>query len=318
MRKYLNLLIITILVFSKANSMPATSSAADFLKVETSAKVNALGGAFVAITQGSATAIYNPAGLIFHKENILSFSGLPWIGGTMFSSVTYIEPIPKYPGITIGLDLTMFSTMEIREYSLTGEELGSTSLFDMSASFFISYPLIKDTLGVGAGIHFILRDLVDTSIFGAAFDIAIIYKTSFLSFYSPKDKNLTLGLALRNIGPPLSFDEFSSSEGSSGRMPSSLNIGFMYRFLKTDNSSLYFTAEFTSYFNEGDKRYKIGFSYSPFGFLSLRMGYQNGFELKSLSSGFGIKAGKITIDYAFIPLNSDIGFIHSFTASLNF
>jgi len=310
------LFVMSLLVFTLSR-LTAANSGADFLKVDISAYSGAISGAFTAIDGVIDAAVYNPAGLSKMTNATLMFSGMPWLGGTLFTGVTYASPQKKYPGIVLGVNLLFFNSLNIAQYDMGGNYINDHNLFDLAAGFFLSYQLPIKGFSAGAAARFIIRNLIDYNIFGIAFDASLMYKFSFLSFYSKDDKNVNIGLSLRNIGPNMIFSEVSQNDYSS-RLPTSLNIGLKYRFLKTEYSQAWMVVEFTSFIYEGTRLYKIGFNYQPFSMLALRAGFQNGAEVKSFSFGFGINVSNIQLDYAFIPLNNQLSSIHSFTLSLKF
>lgn len=299
----------------------SSTSGADFLKVDTGAFAGAAGGAFTAVSEGVASLRYNPAGLAWLGRRELQLTVKPWIGDTMFFSVSYIEPVKPAKGISLGFDLTVFTTMGIDQFDVGGFPLGSTALFDLAGSFYLSYRLPLPGLSVGGGLRFIFRDVLDYYVYGLAFDLGLLWRTSFLSFTSSAHKNLSLAVSLRDVGPPLNFSDSTIGEWTS-HLPTSFNIGLQYIFFSRAGASLWLAADISSYLYEEGTRYRIGLTWQPLSILSLRCGYQNGAELQAFSFGVGILVpmggSAVRVDYAFIPLTSQMDPVHSMSLAFLF
>jgi len=292
----------------------ASTSGADFLKVDTGAFAAAAGGAFTAVTEGVNSLRYNPAGLSYLENKELFLSVKPWIGDTLFMSVSYIESISRRRGFSIGLDLTVFSSMPVEQVGPGGEPLDSAALTDLALSFFVSHRLPIKGLSVGGGARFIFRDVLDYYVYGLAFDLSVLYRTSFLSFSSPGHNNLSLAFTIQNLGPNLDYSD-STVEGWTSHLPTSLNYGLQYEFFSIRDMRLWLAADLSTYLFEKKTRFRVGIVYQPFRFISLRCGYQSDMELQAFSFGTGIlvpfSRGGIRVDYAFLPLKNGMDPVHS-------
>ena len=305
---------ILLVILSALPLCAASTSGADFLKVDTGAFAAAAGGAFTAVLQGVNSLRYNPAGLAWQSKKELLFTVKPWIGDTLFLSVSYIEPVNSKKGIAMGLDLTVFSSLSIEQIGIGGESMGSDALTDLAGSFFLSYKLPMEGLSIGGGVRFIFRDVMDYYVYGIALDLSVLYRTTFLSFSSSRHKNFSIAVTLRNLGPDLNYSDSTVGDWSS-HLPTSLNIGICYEFFNHRNRKLWLAADMSSYLFEDGTRYRIGIVYQPFRVLSLRFGYQSGTELQAFSFGTGImvptRKGGIRVDYAFLPLTNGLDPVHT-------
>lgn len=318
MNKQLYLILFLLL---KTITIFGSSSGADFLLINPDATSLSLGGATTANEAGSCGGIRNIAALASSSNRMISFSVLPWIGETIYGSATFIEPIKKSPGFTIGFDFKMFSSLDIENIDIGGNVLNNISLNDFVASFLVSFPIPLNGLSGGSKVSFIARDLYDYRVFGVSFSLSLFYKVSFLSFYSLEDKNLQLGFIVENFGPELFYNN-SSLSSQNKKLPTLFNWGLKYRFINTSFIKFSFLADYFSNTALAENGFRLGLIYNFFNTITLRSGYEYKSDLRSFSFGLGVKLSLgdtiFLVDYSFFLLKYEIGEIHSVSLSMEF
>ena len=154
----------------------------------------------------------------------------------------------------------------------------SPTLMNISASYAHKF---SQSIRGGVNIKIITESTDNVSGTGVAIDAGIQYVTG-------EDDNIKFGIALKNVGTPMSFsgdgmsltlvndqDVTSTYEtrSASFEMPTCLNIGGAYDFLfEALDQRLTVAASFTSNAFLRDD-YKLGLEYSIFNILQLRAGY---------------------------------------------
>ncbi len=299
----------------------SSSSGADFLLINPDATSLSLGAAITANDVGSCGSIDNMAALSVRSNRIVSFSVLPWIGDTIYGSLTFIEPIKTKPGFSIGFDFKMFSSMNIENIDIGGNVLNDVSLNDFAASFLMSIPTPVKGLSAGAKVTFIVRDMYEYRVFGVGFSFSVFYKLSFLSFIDKNDDNLQLGFIIKNFGPPLFYNN-SALTAENMRLPTSFNWGLKYRLIQSPAIKFSFLADYFVNIALEENGFRVGIIYDFFNTISLRSGYEYKSDFRSFSFGVGVKLSvgktKFIIDYVFFPLKYEIGEIHSVSLSMEF
>ncbi|MCX6834997.1 MAG: PorV/PorQ family protein [candidate division Zixibacteria bacterium] len=227
---------------------------------------------------------------------------------------------------TIGGSITFISYGKFRRTSETGVDEGEFVSYDVAAAASygtsltsklkggISAKLIYSQLSVqGAGAE-TTQNKRGTST-GIAVDLGLLYHMT---------PRLTLGSALTNLGPKMSY--FDSEQADD--LPRNLAIGFAYRLLRSDYASFIVTVEankllvglnrsFGAELKESIINSGVEFTYADL--LSARAGYiydQEG-EIKTPTVGFGLSPftwGKF--DFAYIPSQKDFSLANTLRISL--
>ncbi len=227
----------------------------------------------------------------------------------------YIFPtiVTHFDGIgTLGLSVPFLSFGEIPRTGELGQFEGSFNSFDMAAT--LSYGTrLTPSLTAGLSAKLIFSKLADQgageeigSGSGSAFamDAGFLYKTPW--------KRLTLGGALTNLGPNISYIDAQQSDP----LPRNLALGFAYRLLDTPYNKFVLVGDINKEivrFGESNQSeltqiiYNAGFEYQYSSFFSGRAGYwydEDG-EIKTLTVGAGVGFENMRLDFAYIPSSKD-------------
>jgi hypothetical protein len=287
---------------SLATGGPGTSGA-DFLTVGVGARALAMGGAFTAVdTDMDANAInWNPAGLGRIEQRGVSASYNSLFQDENQGFLGYARPLKSGGVMATGLNYLIVSNIERR----SGDTENPDSTFsNQNYAFNVSYArALGDSVSLGGNLKYIRTqlDAVKSNAMGA--DFGLLART-------PVD-GLTAGAAIRNLGTDIGPDP----------LPLTLQGGVAYKLL---GPRLLLASDVQWLETERRAYVSLGSEYWISRNLAARAGYQFGHaadqlqnRLVGLGVGVGVRLGRFTMDYAFMPYG-DLGNTHRVTLGLRF
>ncbi|NIT37292.1 MAG: PorV/PorQ family protein [candidate division Zixibacteria bacterium] len=271
--------------FAKGGETTAT-----FLTLGVGGRPSAMGEAYAGLAEGVNALAYNPAGVANLEAAEVSAMHAEWVEGIRYEYVAFVYPVPWG---TLGADVRALTVGELElrtdPANPSEEPEGFFSATDIAVGLNYARPL-RRSLGVGAGARLISQKIYNSSAVGVAGDLGL--------YWTP-DASLSAGLAARNLGPPVTFEEKSSP------LPMAAEIGLGYRLL---GRKLILSAATEKPFKD-EFLYKGGVEYNPFAFLSGRVGYIYGLDVggsTGLTSGLGVNVAGFSFDFAMAPYG-DLG-----------
>lgn len=280
-----------------------------FLKVNYSARAAAMGNAYTGLANDASAVFFNPAGLVQISGKEAQLTYMNYLDGVNCAAAVYAQ---NYNGLTSlgifskGLNATEDRTI-VDEY---GQYAGTDGTFGVS-DFVIGISAARTLLPIldlGINVKFLQESLDDQSATAIAFDVGIMHQTT--------NKNLKVGIALRNVGKQLSY--FTDNEYEE-KMPITATLGFNLH----PNDKLYATLDIYKPLNY-DYLGRLGAEYKIYEMLFLRAGYKtnasdwktggNQEALAGMSFGFGVNLQqyKLKMDYA-ISSYGDLGYVNQIT-----
>ncbi|MBI4656113.1 MAG: PorV/PorQ family protein [Elusimicrobia bacterium] len=307
MKKKILYLMLIVLLGEGQLVFADTNTGANFLKISVGARAVGMGSAYTAVAD-DATAIYwNPAGLsrLFKRE--LSLMHSEWLLGTKYDFMGYAHPVPWG---TVGLGITRLSVGELEGRSSDREAMGRFSAAGTAYIIGFSMPLSCQS-GIGVNIKYLTSKLGSDSASTFSLDLGAIHKL--------KDKPISLGISLQNIGPGMKFLSQRDT------LPLSLVVGGAYQI--SGAFGMVLDLKYEPY----DRKVSVGIGteYTALSILSLRAGYASyvaqsvgeqrigSSSLSGLGGGFGLKMGNYTADYVFMPF-SDLGNVQNISLGARF
>ncbi|MCK4576384.1 PorV/PorQ family protein, partial [candidate division WOR-3 bacterium] len=283
--KYLKVTLFIILLLPLASLHAAVY---DFLDVGLSARPNAMGGSFSAISNDICALQWNPAGLVGIEKGMLSTGVLLYTkAGIKFGDVKYGFGKGKN---TFGFGLNYVNYGSIERRGESNEDLGTFTPMDI---FFISgfSRSITEDLTAGIGVKLVYEKIDSFVSYGAGADIGIQYIM--------QERNITLGFVLKNLGTV-----FKAHDEEKGSFPLSATGGFSFHPIQQVNVNV----DFTRYFSDPRSIVKFGAELWPVQIFAIRLGYSSaGSDLKTdfgpdflagTAGGFGVSWEKFYLDYA--------------------
>ncbi|MEO0247246.1 MAG: PorV/PorQ family protein [candidate division WOR-3 bacterium] len=348
MRKLLHFAILFGVVYGAILEKPGFTkvgfTGASFLKVNTSARVQGLGGAFTAIADDIGALYINPAGIKNLKATEILATYTDWIGDFSYSYIAYAMPMPYAAfGIQVGfMNYGSFEETTLDQPDGTGNTLSASSSF-----LGLSYArTLTDKLGVGLTLKVIREAIARESATGFAIDVGTHYNTGY--------KNLRIAMALHNYGTDMAFKgpdldisaipeewvEYYNYGGASlpttfktapYKLPLYFRMGIAADLVDVGQHKLVSALD-VMHPSDGSEKVMLGFEYAFDRMIFLRGGYRldpdrtydewesNNYTF-GLAGGIGLKLGfglsKIGLDYAIMD-NGRLGLNHFITLTYSF
>lgn len=264
----------------------------NFLRVEQGARPVGMGGAFTAISDDINSIFYNPAGLVNIERIGYVFSYANWLVGSKF----YSGAAGYKTGFgTFGLSFVHFGIEEFEE-TLPLQPEGTGRMVNAGdLALGLAYAReITDKLSLGGHVRYVEENLDLDTRRTVAIDVATYYRTGF--------RDLTLGVALRNLGPDQAVSRVTRSE--SFPMPIDFNVTLASEILGNREGPFSMVVAFENGFtiDLGD-RYRLGTEIWLMNILALRGGYHFNYSNQDFSLGVGLAPGignkKLYIDMAY-------------------
>lgn len=266
------------------------------------ARAIALGSAFVGIAEGSASLLWNPAGLgTLQDPEIALHHNAALVGSTQDIAVLGL-PLGDNNGLGISLNYENDGTFDGRD--LNGIDTGNYAAraFGGSVGWGIG---LADGLNLGLSVKAEHEDLADTGLDAVSGDLGVLWNVA---------PALTLGAAYTNLGP--SVNGWQLDQG--------LSIGMSSYFLRSDGN-VWLAALSEQTLTAGETTVHLGLEDTLFSALSLRAGYAfsasnadaDTSNLLGWTFGVGVLFRRMNIDYAYVPM-SDLGATQRVSLSYQF
>ncbi|RKY90474.1 MAG: hypothetical protein DRQ01_09125, partial [Ignavibacteriae bacterium] len=140
---------------------------------------------------------------------------------------------------------------------------------------------------------------------GFGFDFGLNYLTPI--------KGLSVSSVVKNLG---SMNELQNEET---KLPTEFRLGPAYQFeIESTEIDFIAVAEFLKYLETDDIHFNLGGDITYNKLISLRVGYQTGFESRGLTAGLGIMWGNLKFDYAYLPFSLGLGNANLFSIQFKF
>jgi hypothetical protein len=289
------------------------TTAASFLKLDTSPRAIAMAGAFGGIADDVSAIQYNASGLAYVQQKEVSVMHALWFQDIFYDYGALAWPID---GIgTVGLSFFYLNAGTFDKVGFDASNnpvnLGQFTASSMVAGLSFSRKIVS-YLSAGLNIKMLNESIESFSTGTVAVDVSAMYKTPL--------KGLSLGLNVQNLGPSLGFEQAFS-------LPINVRLGLGYKPLDNITVGMDYTQPI-----ETAGVWGIGGEYGYRDTLFVRMGYRyqgaidynqtyTGYGpavASGLNMGLGIKLYKnYLIDYAYAPYGF-LGTSHRFSLMLKF
>ena len=290
---------ITFLLLAAGWSMvPGFSGAASsdmgtsWLKIPTSAREAAMGGANLAVADDVNALEINPAGLAGVSSNQITFQHSFWAQDLAMEHLAYGQSLSEKSGLGLGADYMSFGSVDKVTVGPNGPVVtGSYSPMALTLSGGFG-TLLLSHLKVGMTVKFLLQNIQTTSSATAAFDGGLVYKV-------PKS-GFSFALVLNNLGGTLDTDSLplqlklgaafqtvfgrgKSKSASPQALPANILTLSMDGDLGLNDSSLSNYKVGAEYWFNQAIAARLGYRFAPYGDLS---------GVRGLACGLGIRLEK--------------------------
>ncbi len=304
---------------ARAQDSGAGTSAASFLKLgQGSARAMALGGAYVALAEGSDAMTWNPAGLAQTQQREFAFSYLRYVQG--LDSPLYLGYAQPMGRTTWGANFGYMSDngFDVRDAQGVPQQNANVNVRDAYGAVGLARSFWYEKLFLGVSVREIHEDIAGSAHNTLAGDFGAILKPTGM---------LSLGFAVQNFG---------ANPADVARVTRG---GAALRF----NDFLTASAELSKASDTGAQialggEFQLPEEYLDVGQLTMRVGYRSvdsygqsfDSQLKDLkldqtsglSFGFGVYTSQafgygVSLDYAFVPYGA-LGTVDQISFKLKF
>jgi len=331
MVKSIRLMIISLFIIAAASSASFAQgeSGAGSLIIPPGARANGMGQSFGAIADDATAMWWNPAGMAFvehHAIDLMHSQLVPDLASDVFFE--YIGGIYKIKGIgTIGFAIQYLTYGEWTVTGTTPEELGTASSWEIAPMIGGAVKL-GDQLSLGMNLKFIYVSLApawatlegtEGTGSSVAVDFGALWKVPDFGISSVKIRRLNLGLAVSNLGPPITY----MNRDQAAALPRNLRASIAYAPVWSDVSKWFITGEVNRPMVEWERSntYHIGTEFLYSNLIALRVGYIHDHDgnIKAATYGLGfVFNDRVRIDWASVPQAEELARVHRWSLGVNF
>lgn len=324
--------LISSVLFSQSKT---GTTIGQFLKIEPSSRIAAIGNAGASLSGEISSMFYNPASLGRTSGSDIEFTFNKWLADITYN---YAAAGVNLEGIgTFALVATILNSGEM-DVRTVEQPLGTGERFTVkNMAFGLGYGLmVTDRVSVGMQLNYITETIWHSSISTFGLNLGVQYQIL--------DEELTIGASLSNFGADASYDgrdlylnyDFDPKKyGDNDHLPAELRTGsfglpvifragISYKFMFSDNYNLLVAAD-AMHPNDNSESINLGGELNLLQYVFIRGGYRNLFLTNSeggLTLGAGFKVDfsgsyNIRFDYCY----SDYGRLveaHRLTLGMGF
>ena len=306
---------------ARALSDNAGTSGAQFLKLgQGSARTMALGGAYVALAEGSDAMSWNPAGLAATQQREFAFSYLSSVQG--LSSPVYLgyaQPMGRTTwGGNFGYMSDNLAPGDVRDAGGVPQEATNVDLRDGYGAIGLARSFWYEKLFLGGSIRGISEYIAGSQVSTLAADFGAIFKPTNV---------LSLGFAVQNFGASTVAVARTIRGGAAVRLNDFVSLSGELSQASDTGAQMAVGGEF-----------QLPEEYLDYGQLTMRIGYKNvdsygqsfngtlkNFHLdqsSGFSFGFGVYTSQafgygLSLDYAFVPYGA-LGTVNQLSFKVKF
>jgi len=295
----LGLLAVALPAASLEAGEPGTAGFV-FLRLGNGARASGMGEAFTAVSDDATSIYWNPAGMAAVEGVELNVTHNEWLADIRFEQASVVN---EMFGGAAGISFTGLYYGELDRYgnspSLTPD--GTFSPYDLALSAGYARDVLPN-LAAGAAVKVIYEKIDFESATGYAVDLGVSHKSRI--------EGLTLAASALNLGPESKFVEEKFYP------PFQLRLGGAYMIRRDMLRGGLLLAVDAVFPNDNDAKVHFGAEYSYGRVFAARLGYKGGYEVQGATMGFGVYYRSLRFDYAWMPIDEDLGDSHRFSISV--
>ena len=302
---------------SVTNVSKVGTTSASFLEIGVGARSNAMGGAFVAVSDDANALYWNPAGIARLERSTVTFVHSEWLADTDFDFAGIVIPLGTFGTLGASITALNMGEMDVRtvfEPEGTGEKF---SAGDVALGLTYARNL-TDRFSFGLNTKYIRQDIWHMTASSIAIDVGTLFTTQF--------NDMKIGMSISNFGNKMKMEgkdtrvyhdidpvKFGNNELINAfleterwPLPLIFRVGISMDLIRNEYSRFIIAAD-ALHPNDNYESVNLGTEYAFNDLIFLRFGYKSLFlkdTEEGLTAGGGIKyqlAGKIFVnfDYAY-------------------
>ncbi len=301
-------LLITISIACYAEPFaPVGTATGQFLTIGVGGREVAMGEAVTALTEGSGSVFWNPAGVVDGCANDIYAAYNQWPAGIHVGALSYAYVNPKIGTFSVNAKYVNFGEMEV---TTVEDPNGTGSMLQMTNyAVGLTYgKYLTDKVSFGLTAKLVNEKYGANGYTTVAWDVGLMYRASF--------RNLKIGMSILNFSNKVQYSgtyidySYSNSYLTGTEIPfESWSLPITFRFgavMDIYNSGInkVIAAVDMVHPNDNVEQYNIGVEYAYDAKMFFRIGYKLTAYEGGFSTGVGLKWNMITIDYALSTLGS--------------
>lgn len=299
MKTLRSLLLIAVVFISTQPARPeGGTTGLTFLTLGVGARSLGMGEAYSTATDDPAGLHYNPAAIASIGTTTVSFMHRAWIQGTNAEYLTAAFPLGA---VSLGASVYSVGVDDIEVRDTPGAATSTFTARNASLGLTVGYTFSPE-LSAGVTAKYVYEKILVDDAGGMAFDLGAVYTTSF---------GARLGAAVSNLG---SVSELGSEAST---LPDLFRGGASWSTaIAGPDATITGAADVVVPFGDAPTHVHLGAESLLYGTVSLRAGYQTGYDARSFTAGAGFRRGIVGIDYAFMPTSYDLGATHAISLAI--
>lgn len=336
-KNYFNkiMIIVTLLSGNLFCQSKVGTTIGQFLKIEPSSRLVAMGNAGASQSGEASAGFYNPAALGRINGIDVQFTYNRWLADITYN---YASAAMNISGLgTLALQAISLNSGDI-EITTVAQERGSGLFYRVTnVSLGVAWGImLTDRVSAGVAVNYLQETIYNTSLSDISFNFGVQYQSSI--------EGLTVGASVSNFGPrssysgrdiDFSYDADPEQHGDNSRIPAELRmgsfglptlfrVGLSYPLRLNDWNQLTIATD-AMHTNDNAERINAGGEWLFFNTFAIRGGYRDLF-LKDSEGGLVLGTGarvnfaenqNISFDYAWANYGR-LNNTHRFTVGLHF
>lgn len=300
MKKLFLILTITVGIGSaSAQNVGVANTGLSFLKLGVTSRAVSMGEAVVSNSIDASATHYNPAALFLGSNVNALFMHNEQILGVR---TEFLAAKIKFDKLAFGLSLNNTSVSDIEVREIPGAPIDKFTAQNFAIGLSGAYE-VNEMLKFGITAKFLFEKIYIDNASGYAFDIGGLYSRD----------NLSIGAVVSNFG------SMTVLRNDASKLPAGIRFGASYLFiLQKLGGGVRVSADGFKVLNGGVFHFNGGAEFTYKDFLSIRAGYQSGYEDRNITTGIGLKYKAFSLDYAFVPYRYSLGSSHTITVGTSF
>jgi hypothetical protein len=290
-------LLATLLLSAEPARPEGGTSGLTFLTLGVGARSLGMGEAYSTAIDDPTGIHYNPAAVGSIGTTTISFMHRAWIQGTNAEYLTAAFPLGA---VSLAASVYSVGVDDIEVRDIPGEAISTFSARNASVGLTLGYTL-SPQLSFGVTTKYVYEKILVDEAGGMAFDLGAAYTTGF---------GARIGAAVSNLGSMTELGDVASD------LPDLFRGGASYSMEIAADATITGAADVVVPFGEGPTHVHLGAESLIYGAISLRAGYQTGYEARNFTAGAGFRKGIVGIDYAFMPTRYDLGATHAISLAV--
>ncbi|HXB97162.1 MAG TPA: PorV/PorQ family protein, partial [bacterium] len=270
----------------RADGPAVGTTSANFLKLGSDARSEAMGEAYVALADDAGGLEYNPSGMLSLPQSELQLTHTTWFGGVYFERMDLVDLVSPDEAVGVGLSYVSLpqqdATVADSSNPLGFDDTGTFNPYNLAASAALAWQMGWG-IRAGALLDITSQSYDGKSAMGVGFDLGL-QRDLFI-------EDLQGGFAVQNIGPSIPLVDKSFG------LPMVIRAGLSYNFWHRALMSLDVDVP-----NDNSLVVAAGLEVPINDSFCLRGGYRMDGIFNPMSAGFGFKLPVADLDASWVPM----------------